>query len=163
MLNLTEQRKRIEGLLEMLFKATPGTWEHVHHPGGGDGSYIRAPRLDPSHPYDIEIMQEDRHEKLYPPDQAFADGDFIAAMKNATEDLCALALAALPKIEWVEAEDDPRVMTASWGQWRLYAEGCGWSMYIAPPDCEEFEVADGVDDNAQAAAEAALLKLVRGE
>ncbi len=46
--------------------ATPGHW-HIRQHRGLSG-FIQAPRLDPAHPYDIELLGED--ETLYPTREA---------------------------------------------------------------------------------------------
>lgn len=89
---ITDQR--LQEIEDRLNAITPGQWEHITKTRHGTPlpnslSFIRAPRLDPSHPYDIEVMGEDRNDQLYPPEQAFADGDFIAAAPTDVRDLIA--------------------------------------------------------------------------
>ena len=55
-------------------KATPGAWTH-RQLDPDDSGFVQAPRSDPQHPYDIEILGDD--ENLYP--TKAADGAFIAA------------------------------------------------------------------------------------
>jgi hypothetical protein len=85
----------IEEIRRLLAATTPGRWEHVHFPNS-DASFVCAPRLSPDHPYDIEIMSEDRGGDLYPSEQAHADGDWIAQSKDIVQQL-------LARIEELEA------------------------------------------------------------
>lgn len=70
--------------------ATPGVWVKRSHPMMP--SFVQAQRLNPSDPYDIEIMGED--DTLYPTREA--DVDFIAAA-NPTTILALLDELAAPQ------------------------------------------------------------------
>lgn len=52
----------LDRLEQLADAATPGTWAIRSH--RGMTPFIQAPRIDPAHPYDIELLGED--ETLYP-------------------------------------------------------------------------------------------------
>lgn len=94
--------KRLSEIRERVEKATPGPWGHRVHPNGVQ-SFVQAPRLKPDHPYDIEILGEDRNEELYPPAQALADGDLIANAPTDLTDLLAYVERQRADLESVTA------------------------------------------------------------
>lgn len=64
--------------------ATPGDW--IVRSMRGHQSFVQAPRIDPEHPYDIELLGED--ESLYPTRNA--DMTYIvAAQPSAVKELIA--------------------------------------------------------------------------
>jgi hypothetical protein len=81
-------KERLEELKKLCEDATPGPWEHRVLQNGVQ-SFVQAPRNNPGDPYDIEIMGEDRNVDNYPPSQALADGNFIAASRTALPELIA--------------------------------------------------------------------------
>lgn len=60
-------------LLKLLEYATPGKWFVREHPGNQERFFVQAPRLQPTDPYDIEVLGDD--DTLYPTRRH--DADFI--------------------------------------------------------------------------------------
>lgn len=75
-------KSTIHTLKELLEKTTPGEWVIRELPGGSD-YFIQAPRLDPTHPYDVDILGED--DTLYPTKRA--DAEFIVVAHNLLPEL----------------------------------------------------------------------------
>lgn len=69
--------------LERLDREATRNWRIRENPQRADQFFVQADRLDPSHPYDIDVLGEDRHEVLYPPAVARVDADLIVALRNA--------------------------------------------------------------------------------
>lgn len=65
----------LDRLEELANSATPGTWRI--RTMQGQAGFVQAPRLDPSHPYDIELLGED--ETLYPTREA--DLQYVVAVQ----------------------------------------------------------------------------------
>lgn len=65
----------LDQLEKLADAATPGTW--AVRSMRGMTSFIQAPRIDPKHPYDIELLGED--ETLYPTREA--DMQYIVAVQ----------------------------------------------------------------------------------
>ena len=74
---MSDLSQRIQILIDLNQKATPDTWIIRENPRG-NGFFVQAPRIDPTHPYDIEILGED--DTLYPTRRA--DADLIVALKS---------------------------------------------------------------------------------
>lgn len=90
-----------EKLKAALAASTPGKWFVREHTASKDSFFVQAPRLDPSHPYDIEVLGED--DTLYPTRRG--DADFIAQAHNSMPLLLeAVELVAL--ISRMETEDE---------------------------------------------------------
>jgi hypothetical protein len=71
----TAQALDLDQLEKLADAATPGTWEVRSM--RGMPSFIQAPRIDPEHPYDIELLGED--DTLYPTREA--DLQYIVAVQ----------------------------------------------------------------------------------
>lgn len=65
----------------LLTKVTPGDWKIRTNPRTGEPGFVQAPRIDPTHPYDIEVLGED--DTLY--STRNADMELIVWLKNNAE------------------------------------------------------------------------------
>lgn len=63
-------------------KHSPLPWQVRVFPGNKDKFFVQAPRLKDVHPYDIEILSEDRDGDQYPSEMARADADMICLAVN---------------------------------------------------------------------------------
>ena len=81
--NLTLE-EAVDELERLALAATKGPWKHRTAPGYDDNGFVEAPKADPSHPYNIQVLGEDKNERLYPPVQYQADCDYIAAADPPT-------------------------------------------------------------------------------
>jgi hypothetical protein len=43
---------------------------------------LEADKLSPSHPYNIQVLGDDKHPELYPPKVARADAELMAILRN---------------------------------------------------------------------------------
>lgn len=43
---------------------------------------VEADKLKPDHPYNIDVLGDDRNEKLYPPKVARADAELMVILRN---------------------------------------------------------------------------------
>jgi hypothetical protein len=85
---------------------TPGEWFVRHIDTDGDDFFVQAPRIDPTHTYDIEVLGDDIMQ--YP--TKLADAEFIAMAHEmmprllgavaALERCVVLFDEALPKFDW---------------------------------------------------------------
>lgn len=73
----TPVQQSFQRCLEQAAVASPGTWR-VREGADASQFFIQAPRLDPQHPYDIEVLGED--DTLYPTRRA--DADAIVGLMN---------------------------------------------------------------------------------
>jgi hypothetical protein len=81
---------------KLLAAATPGPWG-IRRLNGAVSSegFVQAPRVDPAHPYDIEVLGED--DTLYPTRRG--DMEFIVWVRNNAEALFDLIEASSPTDE----------------------------------------------------------------
>ena len=65
-------------------KHTPGPWtiRFMNRENIEDGFFIQAPRLKPTHPYDIEILGEDTGGDMYTKEQRYADAVLTVQAPN---------------------------------------------------------------------------------
>lgn len=85
-----------------------GPWRIREHPDPSrdDHFFVQAPRNDPSHPYDIEVMADDTGGSLYPVEQKRADAEFIVLAENHFDALVAALGTALRVAEEARKEWD---------------------------------------------------------
>jgi hypothetical protein len=76
-----KQSAKIGKLERALKLSSQGTWVKRTNPQLG--AFVQAPRADPSHPYDIEVLGDD--ETLYPTKDG--DMDFIVLAHNMMPEL----------------------------------------------------------------------------
>ena len=74
----------MDELERLALAATKGEWTHRTAPGFDDNGFVQAPKAHPEDPYNIQVLGEDKHEKLYPPEQYRADCDYIAGADPPT-------------------------------------------------------------------------------
>jgi len=79
------RRWSLNEIEEMLRRITPGEWKIRESPMGDGKYFVQAPRIDPKHPYDIEVLGED--EALYPTKRG--DAEFIARAPQIVRQLIA--------------------------------------------------------------------------
>lgn len=76
---MTQKKKNtpidLDKLEQLADAATPGTW--AIRSARGMTPFVQAPRIDPDHPYDIELLGED--ETLYPTRDA--DLEYVVAVQ----------------------------------------------------------------------------------
>ena len=82
-MRLTDER--IAQLQALCDAATPGPWRHRMNPDIDPIGFVEARKVDPSHPYNIQVLGED--DTLYP--TKGADVIFIAAVREALPDALA--------------------------------------------------------------------------
>lgn len=71
-------------LSQQAAKATKN-WRVRFNPADTKDFFVEADRLDPTHPYDIEVMGDDKNPRLYPPAQALSDATFMVAARRELE------------------------------------------------------------------------------
>jgi hypothetical protein len=77
---------KIEEIEQLLANITPGQWTIRESPMGDGRFFVQAPRVDPKHPYDIEVLGED--DSLYPTKRG--DAEFIAKAPEIVRQLLAM-------------------------------------------------------------------------
>jgi hypothetical protein len=126
-------------LAELAGKATPGPWIHRTVPGFDEDGIVQAPKLDPSHPYNIQVLGDDRNERLYPPELYRADAAYISEADPPT----VLALIARCRALEAELEDERQhadVYEANGGKW--YRENLQLREQIAALEAENARLRD---------------------
>lgn len=71
----------LDAIEARLNAATPGAWHVRRLPGVAGECFVQAPRLDRTHPYDIEVLG-DSEGQLYPKELREADAEFIGRAKQ---------------------------------------------------------------------------------
>ena len=70
--------KTVEHGRELLAAATPGDWRIRTSPVNDESFFVEANKIDPVHPYNIEVLGDD--DTLYPTRRA--DAELIVWLKN---------------------------------------------------------------------------------
>lgn len=122
----------IEAIRKRIAAATPGIWIVRKMRGEEDRighGFVQAPRLDPSHGYDIEILCEDAN---YPDERREGDLQFIAAARQDIPALLAENAAQAERIKELEAERDG---------WKVQAANLAETVNGISDRCDEAEAA----------------------
>jgi hypothetical protein len=77
-------------VLKLLSEKATKNWRVRSHPVSEDEFIVEADKLDPNHPYHVQVFGEDRHPELYPPHVARADAELACLLRNNVDKIIEL-------------------------------------------------------------------------